>query len=481
MNLDVAEAAELAVQAEKDRLAAEQQASATSGAADETRTALEIAEAEFLANVIEAGRLNEEADALLAQYQAGVISEARFEAELNAIQARLLEISWAMWTPPVTAPEPVEAPPEAPGVVDLTPIEELLTKYGLMGDLKADPLVANQLKDLVHGSLITAGFNPELVDQVRDSPADPQKAAETATALAQALLGATIIGGSASIAAEAASLGQIEAVTSIFMFLMGITGADDLGKTLALLPYKSSLFTPAEQYYNSINRPSIPGTADLIRFLVREAIPQDRFNELMARQGYSDELSDNFWTAHWREIAENRINQAFHRGIIDREERDKYLVILDYRPDARPGFAKSDRDIIGSLSKVLIPRVDTRRAWEYGLISTAELRAQYVALGYEDDAPLMAEIQMEAALSGEKSAIARAAGRAYRDAIIQEDRFLEVLAGLGYPNVVQGLWVLRYQWESIAGSGFTPEEIWEEQVAAAAKAAEVAGEEEPEE
>jgi len=477
---DVINAAEAAVEAEKDRIAAEKQAQDAADAADETRTAHDRAEKEFTANAADAGKLYEEADALLERYQTGVLSETRFEAEIQSIQTRLLELEWDMWIPPKPpTPEPAE-PAAAPGVMDLTPIEQLLAKYGLMGPLEANPEVANQLKDLVNSSLITAGFSQDLVDQVRDSPASPEKAAETATALAQALLGATILGGSASIAAEAASMGQIEAVTSIFMFLMGITGADDLGKTLALLPYESSIFKPAAQYYNSINRPEIPGTGDLIRFLVREAISQERFNELMARQGYSDELAANYWTAHWREIGENRINEAYHRGIIDKDERDKYLIILDYRPDARPGFATSDRDIIGSLSKRLIPRVDIRRAWEYGLIDDADLLQRYVLLGYEEDAGMMAQIQREAALAGEKSAVARAAGRAYRDGVIPEDRFLEVLAELGFPNQVQELWVLRYQWESIAGEGFTPEELAEQRIAEAAKAAEVKAEEEPE-
>jgi len=476
----VVEARAAAVQAEHDRLAAEQQAQDAADAADAAADDAEDADPTDQEKAAAAATLYALADALWSQYLAGEITEVRWEGGIQGIQTDLMNLDWPMWTPSAApAEEPVE--PAAPAAaVDLTPIEQLLGKYGFTEKLEYDPAIANQLKDLVASSLYTAGFNPELVDQVRDSPADPEKAAETAKALAQALLGATILGGSASIAAEAASMGQIEAVTSIFMFLMGITGADDLGKTLALIPYKSAIFTPAEQYYNSINRPEIPGTGDLIRFLVREAITQDRFGELMARQGYSDELAENFWVAHWREIGENRINEAYHRGVIDRDERDKYLVILDYRPDARPGFGIADRDIIGSLSKRLIPRVDVRRAWEYGLIDDADLLQRYVSLGYEEDAPMMAQIQREAALAGEKSAVARAAGRAYRDGVIPEDRFLEVLAQLGYPNQVQALWILRYQWESIAASGFTPEELAEARIEEARKAAEVKGEEEPE-
>jgi len=477
---DAVEAAEAAVEAEKDRLAAEKQAQDAADAAAAAADAADDVDPTDQETAAAAQTLYEQADRIYDDLIAGTLSESQWAIQIESIQTQLLALDWPMWIPPKPeAPEPVE--PAAPAAaVDLTPIEKLLGKYGFTEKLEYDPTIANQLKDLVNSSLITSGFNPELVDQVRDSPASPEKAAETATALAQALLGATILGGSASIAAEAASMGQIEAVTSIFMFLMGITGADDLGRTLALLPYKSAIFTPAEQYYNSINRPEIPGTGDLIRFLVREAITQDRFGELMARQGYSDELAENFWVAHWREIGENRINEAFHRGVIDRDERDKYLIILDYRPDARPGFGIADRDIIGSLSKRLIPRVDVRRAWEYGLIDDDDLLQRYVALGYEEDAPMMAQIQREAALAGEKSAVARAAGRAYRDGVIPEDRFLEVLAGLGYPNQVQALWVLRYQWESIAGSGFTPEELAEQRIAEAVKAAEVKGEEEPE-
>lgn len=92
------------------------------------------------------------------------------------------------------------------------------------------------------------------------------------------------------------------------------------------------------------------------------------------------------------------IVDAFHRGILTKEERDAYMVLHDFKPEPRPGIKVSDLAIVAGIAKTLIPRVDLRYGWEMGDISDEDLEDRYRWLGYEDDAPLMADIQRSRAL-----------------------------------------------------------------------------------
>jgi len=181
---------------------------------------------------------------------------------------------------------------------------------------------------------------------------------------------------------------------------------------------------------------NIPGPSDLIRFVVREVITPEDFTKYMAWQGYEQFWANAFWEAHWREIAEQRIHEAYHRGIITKEERDKYLVILDYRPTPRPGMSKSDLEIVAGLAKELIPRVDLRRAWELGEISDEELVRRYEMLGYEDDAPLMARIQKRIAMEALINRLIDNLKKDFIDGFIDEDTIRNSLRQLGIKDEI---------------------------------------------
>ena len=145
----------------------------------------------------------------------------------------------------------------------------------------------------------------------------------------------------------------------------------------------------------------IPGPGDLIRFVVREVIKPEVFTTYMGFQGFSAAISEWFWEAHWILPGRGEIVDAFHRGLLSIEERDIYMVLHDFKPEPRPGIKISDLDIVAGIAKTLIPRVDLRYGWEMGQISDTDLEDRYRGLGYEDDAPLMADIQRSRALTEE--------------------------------------------------------------------------------
>jgi len=176
----------------------------------------------------------------------------------------------------------------------------------------------------------------------------------------------------------------------------------------------------------------VPGPGDLIRFVVREVISPSDFIMHIGRQGYSPYWAGAYWTAHFQLPAPNFLYDAFHRELITDAELQKYIFWHDYMPELRPGISKSDLEIMRGLTKTLIPRVDLRRAWELGKLSDQDLERRYRWLGYEDDAPLMAEIQKAVAMEAENNAIATAAAQLYRQGYMTAGEFEDWLRAANF-------------------------------------------------
>ena len=351
--------------------------------------------------------------------------------------------------------------PEEPAPPPIAPESEFISRYGNIGTLRADPEQAGVIASAIKGVFSAAGLTPEALTALAKSPAEPSVAAAYAgkilTGLIAGLAGVYTIG----IVAEAASFGQMEGITNTIRGLTDNIGMGLFANRILSVPFDPGLFKPATQYYNSVFTPEIPGSGDLIRMVVREVLTPDLFKVFMARQGFSSAWSDNYWEAHWVLPARGEIVDAYHRGLISKAEYEKYIIWHDYKPEVRPGISKSDVAILTGLMKELIPRVDLRRAWELGIIGDARLLKGYQDLGYEDDSPLMVEIQKAISLGAERSAVARVAGRCFRDGKIPESRFREELTKMGIGGEAQDLWVLRFQWERMAKPA-TAEEAAEE-------------------
>ncbi len=197
-------------------------------------------------------------------------------------------------------------------------------------------------------------------------------------------------------------------------------------------PIRQGIFIPWRQYWASRYTPEIPGPNDLIRFVVREVITPEDFYATMPYHGYSERWAIAYWEAHWVLPAFGQLVDAFHRGVITEGDLEKFIVWHDYSPEARPGATTSDLAIMRGVLKRLIPRVDLRRGWEYGAISDAELENRYVMLGYEDDAPLMAEIQRRVAMETEIGKLRDNAKSDFGKGYILEADLRAALETLGY-------------------------------------------------
>lgn len=227
-------------------------------------------------------------------------------------------------------------------------------------------------------------------------------------------------------------------------------GTGTLTSDIATMPARVGLLPQLAYWYNKQFTPLIPGLQDLITMLVREVITPEQYVDLASMQGESKIWADRRWETHWRLPSPDYLIDSYHRGNISKAELDKFIVWHDYRPGPRPGVSKSDLEIMGGIFKALIPRVDLRRGWAIGLVSDEDLVERYRWLGYEDDAELMAEIQKNAALESDRGAVARAAGRRFRDQRMTEKDFRDVLERVRIVGERQDLWIARYVLERTA-------------------------------
>ena len=211
--------------------------------------------------------------------------------------------------------------------------------------------------------------------------------------------------------------------------IMDMMGLFDINRSIARIPADIGIMAPLRYYYNKQYTPLIPGLSDLIYLRRKEAITPEQYAFYAAWHGESGTWADRRWRAHWREVAPGMYHNALHRGLIKEEQWEYGLIINDYNPEPwKPDFTP-DLDLVRGLRKTLIPRVDTRRGWEYGVLArTEELREMYHAwkrgevtldpnddamarrydlLGYEDDTLIQVEIQKRAALDGEINMVRR--------------------------------------------------------------------------
>jgi len=197
---------------------------------------------------------------------------------------------------------------------------------------------------------------------------------------------------------------------------------------MAKLGYEDEIIEAEIETWNVI-----PSISDLIDFVVKEVIPPDDFYSWAAKQGLNEYWAKNFWEAHWRMPSPEQLQEAFWRGIINEEEYKKYIVLWDYKPEARPGMSISDRDIMFNLSYKLPGRLDTRWMIRWGLITLDELKTLTKMEGYHPDwIEKIAQTELLNQMLDERTRVLSQLRSQYRDGYISRDEFIKKVQELRF-------------------------------------------------
>lgn len=134
----------------------------------------------------------------------------------------------------------------------------------------------------------------------------------------------------------------------------------------------------------------IPGPTDLVRMGVREAFNDDvavmwgydsdfppELREYMTKLGFDPDWAKYYWRSHWELPSVSQAFEMFHRGEVGEEELEKLLRALDIPARWRRGLT--------NIAYSPYTRVDVRRMYGLGVLDEDEVKAAYMALGYDDD------------------------------------------------------------------------------------------------
>jgi len=181
-----------------------------------------------------------------------------------------------------------------------------------------------------------------------------------------------------------------------------------------------------------------PAVQDWIRFAVRdvwnkEAVTEGQYDadfpedilEHTRRAGLQDETVRQYWRAHWQLPSPQMGYEMLHRSIITRDQLYALLRIADYAP----GWI--DRMI--AISYRPLTRVDARRMYEAGVLSDDEYRESMERLGYspEDAGRFVAWVQAKEG-EVEKDLTLSQTLQGRRLGLLREDETITRLTEIGY-------------------------------------------------
>lgn len=189
-----------------------------------------------------------------------------------------------------------------------------------------------------------------------------------------------------SVAAEVASLGQVEGISAAIQSWVWANGLGSF-TPLAFQPQVNASINPyLTRFYNSRAKAQIPPVTDVIRMQLREVFLADRradlvgtedrpiFDALMAEWGFDKFHADSYWAAHWQLPNIGQLNEMLFRGVIDRDTWERFVRFNDFEPSSIPNL---EQIIFNPYT-----RVDARRMARLGILSDDELLQAYADLGF---------------------------------------------------------------------------------------------------
>jgi len=185
--------------------------------------------------------------------------------------------------------------------------------------------------------------------------------------------------------------------------------------------------------------PNLPDYGDMISIYVREGYMEEKwveippeFVEFMKELGYTEGWTKRLWGKHWVLPGVDHLYEMFHKKIIDYETMALMLRYHDFEPVWR------DRLIANAYT--MIPRVDIRRAYVWGIFSAEQLQDRYERLGYSSkDAVHMKDIAIRFGLSAYYSRLLTVAAATFRKGQLPGSEFQRVMEFCGLPREAQDI------------------------------------------
>jgi len=209
-----------------------------------------------------------------------------------------------------------------------------------------------------------------------------------------------------------------------------------------------------QRYWQEKYQPFLPDYSDMISIYVREGYMEEKwveippeFVEFMKELGYNEGWTKRLWGKHWVLPGVDHLYEMFHKKIITYDEMATMLKYHDFEPVWR------DRLIANAWS--LIPRVDLRRGYAWGIISGEQLQERYEKLGFNpEDARSMTGIAKRFGLSAYYSRLLTVAAATFRKGQLSGSIFQWIMELCGLPTDAQNL---MFQAETMARSAAVTE------------------------
>lgn len=226
-------------------------------------------------------------------------------------------------------------------------------------------------------------------------------------------------------------------ISDLAKFAMQFSGVAFLQAAFFTTYFDIACSKPVRQELNAIFTPEIPGSGDLIRFMVREVIVPDEFYAAMALQGFSDYWSKAYFEAHWILPPTGRTRTAFLRKQIPEEEYRKFLIWYDFKPDPRPGISLSDVDLMLKTQYDWPGKIDIRWLIEWGIITPEQGGDLLKATGLDPAwSPRVLEAYLLNQLREELGKVRRVYERRLREGFMDKPGFATALSGIHYATHV---------------------------------------------
>jgi hypothetical protein len=189
--------------------------------------------------------------------------------------------------------------------------------------------------------------------------------------------------------ASAATGTLVRNVVHIGRMFIATFGLDAYSRAVIAPAVGASVIPHLTYGFNEQFQAKIPPIQDVIRFTVREVYDPARRRELLSvptpseaykfarKHGYSSDVMDDYWAAHWVLPSIGELNTMLHRAAIDRAKWKRYVQLNDYEPTMIEPYEK----IIYSP----YTRVDIRRMFDMKILTREQVKRSYMDIGYDDE------------------------------------------------------------------------------------------------